>query len=118
MAVRVPVITYGPNGQKNAVLVVWSGLLTGDTGTPFEHADFGDRSVQFAGTTGAGLAATLEGSNDGTNYVALTDPQGNAITKAAASLEVVSENTRYTRPNVTGDGTTNMVCTLWGRRNR
>jgi len=120
MATRVPVTTYGPNEQKNAVLVVWSGLLNGDDGTPFEHADFGDRSVQFQGTPGATPGIALEGSNDGTNWVVLTDPQGNAITKTAAgTLETVEENTRFTRPRVTGgDGTTNWTVTLWGRRNR
>lgn len=120
MATRVPVITYGPNGQKNAVLVVWSGLLNGDDGTPFEHADFGDRTVQFQGTAGAGLSINFEGSNDQTNFVVLTDPQGNAITKTAIStMEIVAENPRGVRPRVTaGDGTTNMTCTLWARRNR
>lgn len=120
MATRTPAITYGPNGQKNAVLVVWSGMLNGDDGAPFEHADFGDKSIQFQGTAGAGLSVNLEGSNDGTNYAVLTDPQGNAITKTAVgTLEVVSENTRYTRPRVTaGDGTTNLTISLWARRNR
>jgi hypothetical protein len=120
VATRIPVITYGPNGQHNAVLVVWSGLLNGDDGTPFEHADFGDRSVQFQGTPGAAPSISLQGSNDASNYVILTDPQGNVITKTAAgTLETVEENTRYMRPIVTaGDGTTNWTVSMWGRRNR
>lgn len=120
MATRTPFITYGPNGQRNGVLIVWSGLLNGDTGAPFEHADYGDKTVQIQGTAGAGLSVTLQGSNDGTNWVALTDPQGNAVTKTAVgALEVVAENPRYIRPNVTaGDGTTDLTVTVFGRRNR
>ena len=120
MATRIPVITYGPNGMHNAVLVVWSGLLNGDDGAPFEHADYGDRTVQFQGTPGAGGSISFHGSNDGTNYVILTDPQGNVITKTAAgTMEVVAENPRSVRPIVTaGDGTTNLVCSMYARRNR
>lgn len=119
MATRVPVTSYGPNNQRNGVLVVWSALANGDDGTPWEHADYGDRTVHFTGTFGAGGSVTFQGSNDGTNWFALTDPQGNAITKTAAGIEVVSENPRFVRPIVTaGDGTTALVATMWGRRNR
>lgn len=120
MATRVPTIDYKPSGQHNAVLITWSGVLNGDDGTPFEHADFGDKTVQFQGTAGAGLSVNLEGSNDGSNWVVLTDPQGNAITKVAVStLEVVAENPRFIRPRVTaGDGSTNLTITVFGRRNR
>jgi len=58
------------------LLVTWSGLLNGDTGTPLEEPDFGDRTVQIGGTFGAGGSVTLQGSNDGTNWVAVTDPKG------------------------------------------
>lgn len=97
-----------------AILVTWTGLLNGDDGAPYEGGDWGDRTVQFAGTFGAGGTIVLEGSNDGTTYFTLTDPQSTAISKTAAGLEQVVELPRYMRPRVTaGDGSTSLVCTLY-----
>jgi hypothetical protein len=119
VTVRTPTVTYNPNGQGNGVLITWTGLLNGDTGAPVEGVDYADRTLQISGTFGAGGSVTIEGSNDGTNYLALTDPQGNAVTKTAAALEVIEESPRYVRPNVTaGDGTTSLTVTAWARRAR
>jgi hypothetical protein len=119
VAVRTPTVTYNPNGQGNGVLITWTGLLNGDTGSPVEGVDYSDRTVQISGTFGTGGSVTVEGSNDGSNYLALTDPQGNAITKTAAALEVIEEGPRYGRPNVTaGDGSTSLTVTVWARRSR
>lgn len=118
MATRTPTINYALNGQRNAALVTWSGLLNGDDGAPFENADFVDRTAEVFGTFGVGGSVTLEGTNVA-SYVALTDPQGNAITKTAVGIEIVEEAPRFTRPRVTaGDGTTNLTVTLWCRRSR
>lgn len=124
MASRTPTVRYGTNdtalnGHVNAELCEWTGLLNGDDGVPLEGADWADRTIQFDGTFGAGGSISLLGSNDGTNYFALTDPQGNAITKTAAGLEVIEEGPRYIKPSVTaGDGTTSLNARIWGRRNR
>ena len=119
MTTRIPTITPRPGGALNTILISWIGLLNGDNGTAWEGADFADRTAQVLGTFGAGGSINLEGSNDGTNWAPLTDPQGNAITKTAASIEYVSELPRFIRPNVTaGDGTTNLTLTVFGRRSR
>lgn len=95
-------------------VVSWTGLLNGDDGAPIQLGAYSDRSVQFTGTFGVGGTIVLEGSNDGTNYVVLTDPQGNGISKTSASIEAVSEPSRYVRPRVTaGDGTTALQCHLF-----
>jgi hypothetical protein len=103
-----------------AVAAQWSGLLQSslDSGAPAELPDYADRSVQIEGTLGVAGTVVIEGSNDGSNYVLLTDPQGNALTITAVNrLEQVQEITRYIRPRVTGgDGTTNFTVTLYGRR--
>lgn len=113
MATRTAANTDVDNGR----LVVWSGLLNGDYGSPFSGYDWADASVAFTGTFGTGGSITLQGSNDGVNWFPLTDPQGNAITKTAAALEQISERTRFIRPIVTaGDGTTNLAATLWSGR--
>jgi hypothetical protein len=65
--------------------------------------------------SGVGGTISIQGSLDGTNWVILTDPQGNAITKTAAAIESISEATPYIRPIVTaGDGTTSLSVLLFG----
>lgn len=96
-------------------IVVWKDLHNEDIGDSFEISVPGERSVQFSGVFGGGYAS-LEGSNDGVNWVTLTDPQGNLISKNGSSLEAVTELTRFVRPVVTGDGSTSIdVCLLVSR---
>ena len=59
----------------------------------------------------------FEGSNDGTTWELLTDPQGNDITKTGVDLEQISELTCYVRPRCSaGDGSTAWRITLYARR--
>lgn len=110
---RKPIDTAFP-GESS--LIEWTGLLNGDDGVPIQFGAFTDRSIQFVGTFGTGGTIVLEGSNDGVNYVTLTDPQANAISKTSASIEAISEATRYVRPRVTaGDGSTNLAAYLFLR---
>lgn len=104
-----------PSG--NVRLVTWTGLANGDDGAPVEWVDFADRCVQVTGTFGSGGSVTIQGSNDGTNWATMADPQGNALTVTSAKLEQVLELPRYVRPIVTaGDGTTSLAVTLCMRR--
>lgn len=110
-----------------ALRVQWTLLANGDDGQPFVLPSHADKSIQFYGTFGAGGSITLQGTNEQTystginggvavaasNYVALTDPQANAITKTAAAIEQVLENPNAVRPIVTaGDGTTSLTAVL------
>lgn len=107
MAIRSATKTIIAGGH--AVIISWTGLLNGDSGEPVDMTEFADRTAQIIGTFGAGGTIVLEGTNDGTNYVTLTDPQGNAISKTSASIEAISELTWKVRPRVTGgDGTTDL----------
>lgn len=118
MATRTHTIATIPHYGDKAHVLTWSGLLNGDDGSPVEMPGSADRSIQFQGTFGVGGTIVFEGSNDGTNYHTLADPQGNAISKTAAGLEAVLELTRYVRPRVTaGDGTTSLVASLLVKRN-
>lgn len=104
-----------PSGK--ARLITWTGLLNGDTGAPTDWVDFADRCLQVTGTFGAGGSVTIQGSNDGTNWSALSDPQGNALTFTSSKLEQALELPRYVRPSVTaGDGTTSLEVTLCMRK--
>ncbi len=103
--------------NERVVQFRWTGLLNGDDGTPIDWSMFADRSVQVVGTFGTGGNVRMEGSNDGTNYVALTDPQGNALDINSAKIEQLQEVTLYLRPRVTaGDGSTNLAVTVIARK--
>ena len=98
-------------------LYEWVAVANGDTGAPIQTFNLVDLCVTIEGTFGTGGSCTLKGSNDGTNYYALTDPQGNAITKTAAGIEQVTEAPRYIRPEVTaGDGATAIDIRIVARR--
>lgn len=117
------------NGYLGGVIcpITWSGLQLNDYGAGIEVGNLADKSAHFFGTFGTGGSVTLYGSNDpadlakepgtgGANWVALTDPQGNAITKTALSIEQVLENPLYLACKVTaGDVTTNLTCALGGK---
>jgi len=100
-----------------ACVIGWSGLLNGDTGAAVELVDYADKTCTVTGTFGSGGSITLEGSNNGTNWFALTDAQTSAVTKTSAGMELIVENPRYIRPSVTaGDGTTNLAVQICCRR--
>lgn len=100
-----------------ACIIGWTGLLNGDTGAAVELVDYADKTVTITGTFGTGGTLVLQGSNDGTNWFSLTDPQANAISKTAAAMEAVLEAPRYIRPNVTaGDGSTSLTVQMCCRR--
>jgi hypothetical protein len=106
--------TFGNSGVH---FVQWTPLLNGDSGAPYSMAGFADRSVQVTGTFGAGGTVLIEGSNDGSTFVTLNDPQGVALSKTGAALQEISQITRFIRPRVSaGDGTTSITVTLLARR--
>lgn len=102
MATRTGVPTYAPNGHRQVVAVTWSSLASGDQGDAYELPAWADRSVQVTAITAGDGAITFQGSNDGSTWVGLTDPQGVAISFTAAGIKQVSELTRYVRPNFSG----------------
>jgi hypothetical protein len=119
MSVIVPTFAkvMGPSGGPDALVATWGPMLNGDTGQPLKRPDLEDRSIQVTGTFGAGGSVTLEGSNDGVNFAALTNPQGTVIAITAAGIAQITEATVSVRPRVTaGDGTTSLTCTLCARR--
>lgn len=101
-------------------MVQWAALANGDTGQTLEHVEYADLTVCVQGTFGTGGSVTLKGSMDGTNFFAMSDPQGNALTRTSAALKAVTERPRYIRPECTaGDGTTAItVYLLMGRGSR
>lgn len=98
-------------------LYEWLAVANGDQGAPIELFNLVDLTVTIEGTFSTGGSCTLQGSNDGSTWHSLTDPQGNAITKTAAGIEVVTEAPRYVRPTITaGDGSTAIDIRIVARR--
>lgn len=107
----------GPGSE--VIKVVWGPMANGDTGAPVGLAGYTDRSVQVTGTFGASGNCRFQGTNDGTNYAALTDPQGNDLNFTATKIEGISEIAAAVRPNITaGDGTTSITVTMIARSAR
>jgi hypothetical protein len=105
-----------PNSMAHEVLIItWETVGGADTCLPVELANYADRSIQVAGTFG-GATATVQGSNDGTNWATLADPQGNALAITSAKIEALLEVTRYTRVVTTGGTGTDLDITLLARR--
>lgn len=107
------VTTTYPESQLS--LATWTALANGNTGDSISCARWSDKTVQVKGTFGAGGSITLQGSNDGSTWATLHNAQGNAITMTAAAIELIAENPRFIRPNVTaGDGTTALDVLILG----
>lgn len=107
------------NIQRGIIQALWDTLTASDTdGDPVSYPDHGDWCVQVSGNFGTSGEMTLQGSNDGSNWYALTDKQGNDITFTAAGIASPQENPRYIRPAITaGSGSIDLDVTLIGRRN-
>lgn len=119
MATRVGVTTPVKGFGEEAHTVQWAGLLSNDEGDLLHVPGHSLKSIQFSGPFGDAGKVVLEGSNDGKNFVVLTDPQGNPIIKTKPSLENIEELVYYIRPKVLGgDAITNIVATLLLRRTK
>jgi len=88
-------------GDGSAKKISWVGMADAETGAAAGYPQFADRSIQVTGTFDS-ASVSIQGSNDGTNYASLTDPQGNALTFSSAKIEAVQELTNYLRPVTSG----------------
>ncbi len=116
MAIVNPVPEEVIAGQ--AMLYTWTLTAADASGVSITAHEFGDRTVQFSGNFD-GASASLEGSNDGSTWAVLTDPQGNALTKSSGGLETVMETPRYTRATASGgNGAQSITISIFCRRTR
>lgn len=75
-----------------------------------------DRCIQVAGTFGS-ATVTVHGSNDGTNYAALRDNTGTAISITTAAIRQIGEIPTYVKPVISGgDGTQSLTIIIAERR--
>ena len=93
-------VTTSTTSVKGVKQVRWDSLAAGDDGSPI--ATIGSKtSVQVVGTPGTSTV-TIQGSNDGTNWVNLNDEAnpGSACSFTAAGLKGVLQYPAYIRPIV------------------
>jgi len=116
VATRDAVTSFPFETSRDLAVTRWEGLLADDDGAPERLAVYSDRSVQVVGTWG-GASLTFGGSNDGVNYVALTDTSGQPLTLTSNALKQIVELPIFIKPRVFGgDGTTNLTCIMAGRK--
>jgi hypothetical protein len=98
MALTQETIKSVPPGDGSVIAVNYEALSEADTAPPaFEYPAWNDQSVQVVGAFGGGNVS-VEGSNDGTNWVILKDPAGSAITFTADGLAEIGTPARFIRP--------------------
>lgn len=84
------------------VTATWAALDNTDgVGSAWQPKRYTDMTCQVLGTFDTGTIV-LQGSNDGINWITLTDPAGTAISFTAAALVTVMEAPVYIRPSVSG----------------
>ena len=92
-------------GDGSTVMFSWTLTTADHTGTGIEWAAYSDRTFVFTGTWG-GATAAIEGSNDGSTWVLLSDAAGAADATATADKAMtIVELTRYVRPRLSTPGT-------------
>jgi hypothetical protein len=99
--------------QIQAAAYRWTDYSTADTSTPIKVQNMQGLagSVQVTGTFG-GATITLQGSNDGTNFVTLKDSAGTAISFTAAGMAEFSTAALYLKPTSSGGTADNVTVTL------
>ena len=121
MPAIAPTITdVSPSGDGSAFIASWGPCAAGDTCNPVSFPKHNDVSFQVAGTI-SGSTFTLQGSNDGTNYIGLRDPTSTTISFTAADIKAVLEHTRYVKPVITGGTASAITITMlfyFGNPNR
>jgi hypothetical protein len=99
--------------QIQAAAYRWTDYSTADTSTPIKVQNMQGLagSVQVTGTFG-GATITLQGSNDGTNFVTLKDSAGTAISFTAAGMAEFSTAALYLKPTSSGGTADNVTVTV------
>lgn len=115
MATRANTFLRDVDPRGGVPVVIWSGLLNGDDGSPIQLSAFSEKTWQAVGTFGASGTVTIEGSNDGTNWANISTRQGTTPLTLTSTTQINTSQDRpvWIRPRVTaGDGTTNVTVSV------
>lgn len=103
--------------HPGVVKVSWIGAAGSGTDTcqPVDLSAYPDKTIQAVGDS---TDVAITGSNDGTNYVDLTDPSGTAIALDSSNKElaVIRENPALVQPVITGGSSTSVYIIAAGGR--
>ena len=118
MAVIAPAIKdLSPFGDQSCMQVIWTPVTENDSCGPVQYPKHSTKSIQVE-TSGVGnnsfggCSVALKGSNDGTNFEALSTPANAAIAITAAGIKAVLENTVQIKPVATGGTNQSIAITM------
>lgn len=102
-------ISYATQSAEvgRSLRILWEAMGDDDTGLPVSVGERPDGSVQAVGTFGS-ATVTLQGTNDGTNWVTMTDELGNNVTFAATGLKMFLPRVWKIRAITTGGSGTDV----------
>lgn len=106
--------TYARSSTRGGRAVTWGSLGSADNGDEYEPdaAEPLGGAVQVSGTFG-GATVVLQKSNiGGSNWVDMTDVDGNAISFTATGMAEFSTGARYIRPKSSGGSGSSIVVTV------
>lgn len=84
----------------SVLLITYEDITELETDTAvIESPEWADRCIQAVGKFGGGRLA-IEGSNNGEDWLTLTDQHGEQIIKDAPFMEQITEVPRFMRPRV------------------
>ena len=120
MAAITPVIVpfssveIGAGIKGGGLKVTWSSLTENDTAEAWDGGVmYPNKSAQVEGLT-AGDIVVIEGSNDESGYLTLTDKQGGDMSFLTSDgLKTIEENTRLIRPRVSAGTSVSADITLF-----
>ena len=81
--------------------ILWETMGNADSGSPILIGECPDGSIQVVGTFG-GATIVLQGSNDGTNWVTLTDEIQSPVSFTSAGLKMFLPRVWKIRPTTSG----------------
>lgn len=102
----VSIVTDG-----SAMKVVWATVTENDTFAAVAMAGYTARSIHVSGTFG-GATVVLKGSNTGTNYFGLGDPQGVAISVTSEGLKSSQDSVINYQPTASGGTGQSLTVTM------
>lgn len=105
MATVTPTLSKVSDQDDSTIMASWALTTTNLDGAPFEFPQWGNRCWSVGGGTWGGAVLALQGSNDGTNWFALSNAAGGAAaTLNADGGKSTIETPRYVRPFLSTPG--------------
>lgn len=115
----VPYVEIDNPLRGNGVRVIqWPNMKNTDTGEPLVVADHADVSIQLTGNLGGAGACLIKGANHPSSptWQTLNDPHENTLNITSLKVEQILESPYQIRPEVSGDGVTDLTPILKMKR--